>query len=394
MVFAESLGREVKDYIKNLLDRDADVLDVNGNILNSDPQNGFLGSIVLPKDSTQLSSCKNVEVAGSQKVLIPLRHQSQNIAFLLVDDTEDLKNYVMLIKSFAELLIQQHHENNKPALDATDQFIIKILNSYNKNEDMLLEAEAKILGYDLSIRRVGIVLHLDGFWENCLLDLDQPSFERDQVIKTFKRNIERAFNSFFTKNSDLIIAYAGNDKFAIFKAVDKNDDDSVKKLLKKSFKSIFEPLKNHRINSVTVGYSNAYDSISGLISAKREADLALELGQRIWGSNQSYFFGDLGLLSILGEGDREKKLVFAEQTLNKLKNDDLNKTLECFFENNLNLTETALQMGIHRNTVIYRLNQITKVLNADPRVFEQAMTIKIALLINHLFGQKITATSN
>jgi len=69
-----------------------------------------------------------------------------------------------------------------------------------------------------------------------------------------------------------------------------------------------------------------------------------------------------------------------------LRNAELNKTLETFFDNDLNLTETAEQMGIHRNTVIYRLNQITKVLGADPRIFEQAMSIKVALIIKSLFG--------
>ena len=81
----------------------------------------------------------------------------------------------------------------------------------------------------------------------------------------------------------------------------------------------------------------------------------------------------------------EKNLQFANQMLNKMNNRDLCDTLECFFSNNLNLTETAEELGVHRNTIIYRLNQISKILGADPRIFEQAMSIKIALLIKKLF---------
>jgi len=219
-----------------------------------------------------------------------------------------------------------------------------------------------------------------------LLDFDQPSFERDEIIKNWKRNIEQSFNSFFTKNADLIVAYTGNDRFVIYKGVDNSNEEATKKLLKKSYKSIFESLKSHRIKSVTVGFGNAYAGLLGLISSQREAELSLELGQRISGKDNSYYFGDLGLLSIIGDGDRDKKVDFADRLLNKLRNDELKKTLECFFENNLNLTETAEKMGIHRNTVIYRLNQIAKTLDADPRVFEQAMSIKIALIIKSLFN--------
>jgi carbohydrate diacid regulator len=88
----------------------------------------------------------------------------------------------------------------------------------------------------------------------------------------------------------------------------------------------------------------------------------------------------------LGDGDKDKKLQFSDQLLSKMTNADLNKTLECFFEQNLNLTETSEKLGVHRNTIIYRLNQISRILGADPRVFEQAMTIKIALIIRRLFA--------
>jgi len=387
VILAESLAKEIGGYIKNLINKDAAILDQQGTIL-ADPDSSRIGLIEkIPTESEALTASKTFFLNGVAKVLIPLKHQNRNIAYLMLDgDGKEIGVYSSLIKSFTELLIEQYYESNKPILDATDQFLVKVLAGYNPAELKSYESEARLLGYDLSKKRLAIVVHLNGFWDNCLLDLDQPSFERDQVIRNWKRNLENAFNSFFTKNADLIIGYLGNDKFAIFKSADNSDEESVRKLLKKSYKSIFEPLKSRRIENVTVGFGNAYYGIEGMISAKREADLTLELGQRIWGDNQSYFFGELGLLSILGEGDREKKITFANQILNRLKNDELSKTLECFFDNNLNLTETAESMGIHRNTVIYRLNQISKTLNADPRIFEQAMSIKIALLIKSLFG--------
>ena len=387
MLLAEPLGREVGLYIKNLLNKDVQIVNERGSCVASSLPSDIGKKTVLPEFAEELSSPRQYEVDGQSKTIVPLRYQNKNVAFILFnEDSQEIKNYSMLIKSFAELLIQQHYENNKPVLDPTDLFVIELFDNYNPNDRLKYEAEARVLGYDLLKNRIAISIHLDGFWENCLLDLDQASFERDQVIKNWKRNLEQSVNSFFTKNADLLIAYVGNNRFVIFKSVEGSDEESIKKMLKKSYKSIFEPLKNHRVKNITVAFGNAYSGIDGLIRARREADLTLELGQRMWGENQSYHLGELGLLSILGDGDRSKKLEFSNSLLTKLRNAELNKTLETFFDNDLNLTETAEQMGIHRNTVIYRLNQITKVLGADPRIFEQAMSIKVALIIKSLFG--------
>jgi len=387
MFITPGLATEIKDYIKNLLNRDVAIIDDKERCIASGVETELNTRIAIPSNALAESANMHFVDNTGKNVFVPLKQQSKNVGFILIrDNSAELGHYLPLIKSFAELLIQQYFENNSPKLDSTDQFIAKLVNNASKNDYPNYEAEARVLGYDLSAKRVAMVVHLKGFWEKCLLDFDQPSFEREEMIKNWKRNIESTINNFFTKNSDLIIAYLGSDKFLIYKAIDLGNKDNIFKLLKKSYKSIFEPLKSCRISSVTVGFGNAYSGVEGLISAYREADLTLDLGERIWGPDKSYSVDDLGILSIIGQGDKDKKLEFSNQMLGKLNNMELNRTLESFFENNLNLTETAEQMGIHRNTVIYRLNQITKTLNADPRIFEQAMTIKIALMIKSLFG--------
>lgn len=384
MVLTQNLGREIKDYILSLLGKDSIIVSLDGICLSSPNQNDIGSKVKLPSFDDSLVY-QTVEIDGISQVVIPLEYQKEPVAYLILRNDEKIYDYISLIRSFSELLIQQYYENNKPVLDSTDQFIIKLLNNSNPNEFPIYESESKVLGYDPSVRRLAMVIYLDGFWEKCLLSLDQPSFERDSVIKNAKNNIEKAVNGFFSRNNDIIIAYLGNDKFVVFKAVDSTDEIKIKEYLKKSYKAIFEPLKNYRIANISVGFGNAYSGINGLISAYKEADLSLELGHKLWGGNHSFYFEDLGILSVLGEGSREKNIQFANQLLGSMNNQDLNKTLECFFSQNLNLTETAEKMGVHRNTIIYRLNQISKILGADPRIFEQAMTIKIALLIKRLF---------
>ena len=69
--------------------------------------------------------------------------------------------------------------------------------------------------------------------------------------------------------------------------------------------------------------------------------------------------------------------------------EDTTITINKFFENNLNISETARQLYVHRNTLVYRLERIEKALGLDIRTFEDAMLFKIALMvISHMNYQK------
>jgi len=385
MQISQTLAQEIRSYIKNLLSKDVVIIGQDGEPIASESADGAL--IKLAQEVLTAPDTKTIKINGSDQLVIPLRYQAETIAVLVLNDSSaEIQNYVPLIKSFAELLVQQYIVNNRPILDSTDQFVTKLLNNASEADLPLYESEAKALGYNVFGRRITIVIHLKDFWEKCLASFDQPTFEREEIIKDWKRKIENQINSFFTKNTNNIVAYIGNDKFVVFKSLEGDTEENMVKLLKNSHKSIFDSLKNYNVTNIVVGFGNAYTGLSGLIDSYREADLALEFGARLWGDNKSYYFGNLGILSILGEGNRDKERQFANNLLEQLDNEDLIETLECFFTQNLNLTETAHEMGIHRNTVIYRLNQITNILGVDPRIFEQAMTIKIALLIKKLFG--------
>ena len=56
-------------------------------------------------------------------------------------------------------------------------------------------------------------------------------------------------------------------------------------------------------------------------------------------------------------------------------------TINKFFENNLNVSETSRQLFIHRNTLVYRLDKLQKTVGLDLRVFDDAITFKIALMV-------------
>ena len=82
------------------------------------------------------------------------------------------------------------------------------------------------------------------------------------------------------------------------------------------------------------------------------------------------------------------KEVFGD-TIPDIFDEETTITIQKFFENNLNISETARQLYVHRNTLVYRLERIQKVLGLDIRVFEDAMLFKIAMMVMaHMNYQK------
>jgi carbohydrate diacid regulator len=63
-------------------------------------------------------------------------------------------------------------------------------------------------------------------------------------------------------------------------------------------------------------------------------------------------------------------------------------TIQCFFENNLNVSETSRQLYVHRNTLVYRLDKIKKITGLDLREFENAITFKVALMVKSYLSYK------
>ena len=72
--------------------------------------------------------------------------------------------------------------------------------------------------------------------------------------------------------------------------------------------------------------------------------------------------------------------IFGENAFNEL-DDEILATVNKFFENSLNVSETSRQLYIHRNTLVYRIEKLQKACGLDVRVFEDALTLKLALMV-------------
>lgn len=121
--------------------------------------------------------------------------------------------------------------------------------------------------------------------------------------------------------------------------------------------------------------------------------MALEVGSIFYAEDHTVSYSNLGIGRLIYQlpaslCEMFLKEVFGEKVPD-IFDEETTVTINKFFENNLNISETARQLYVHRNTLVYRLERIEKVLGLDIRTFEDAMLFKIALMvISHMNYQR------
>lgn len=147
---------------------------------------------------------------------------------------------------------------------------------------------------------------------------------------------------------------------------------------------------------VRVGYGNVVRQLPEIAESYQEARMALEVGRVFYAELDTISYGKLGIGRLIFQLPMSLcnmfvKEVFGDQIPDILDDEEAMSTINKFFENNLNISETARQLYVHRNTLVYRLERIEKAIGLDIRTFEDAMTFRIAVMvIAHMKDQNQT----
>ena len=157
--------------------------------------------------------------------------------------------------------------------------------------------------------------------------------------------------------------------------------------------TMIDTLSMEALTHVQIAYSDLIPDLHALPSAYKQTALALRVGKLFYSEQSVFPFNKLGLGRLIHE--LPEKLcedflfeIFGDITSEHLDKDTL-AAIDKFFQNNLNIAETARQVHMHRNTLIYRLEQVEKRTGLDLRQFEDAMTFKIAIMIlNYLQSER------
>ncbi len=137
--------------------------------------------------------------------------------------------------------------------------------------------------------------------------------------------------------------------------------------------------------NVRVAYGGTAEELRDVSRSYKEAKMALEVGRIFYGERSSLSYGDLGIGRLIYQLPVNLCRMFMEELFGpggRLELDEESRhTVGTFFANNLNVSETARQLFLHRNTLVYRLERIQKQTGLDLRNFEEALLLKIAWMV-------------
>ena len=278
-----------------------------------------------------------------------------------------------------------------------------------EGDDKLAESTAAILAVSLSNIKNLYDEKYDkcSFIKNIILDNILPSdiyikgkelrFNAEEnrvvfLIKFYGKSdmlpYEMVQNMFPDKNRDYVISVGEND-IVLVKEIRQGIDT---KEIEKIATGIAQTLSSEFYTKVAIGISTLVDNVKDLARAYKEAQVAIEVGKVFDTEKNIISYENLGIGRLIYQLPTTLCEMFLQEVFKKGSIESLDRetlmTVQCFFENNLNVSETSRKLFVHRNTLVYRLDKIRKITGLDLREFEHAITFKVALMVKKYLTSK------
>lgn len=339
------------DGLKGITRIDLCIIDTEGKILATTfpdadkyiaPATAFVES---PADSQVVQGCQFFKVFDE--------HQLEYI-LLANGDSDD----VYMIAKIASFQIQNLLVAYKERFDK-DNFIKNLL------LDNLLLVDiynrAKKLHIDTEVRRVVFII--------------ETSREKDG------NELEKVRSIFGGKSRDFVTEVDEKNIILVKELADgENYDD-----LKKTADVILNLFRTDNTSNIHIAYGTIVNEIKEVSRSYKEARMALDVGKIFFEEKEIIAYSALGIGRLIYQLPIPLCKMFIKEIFDGKSPDDFDEetltTINKFFENSLNVSETSRQLYIHRNTLVYRLDKLQKSTRLDLRVFEDAITFKIALMV-------------
>lgn len=183
------------------------------------------------------------------------------------------------------------------------------------------------------------------------------------------------------KNKDFITA-VDEKNIIIVKEVAPNEtyDD-----LEKVANTLLDTINAEAMVKVYISFGTIVNDLKEVSRSYKEASMALDVGKIFYNGKNVVAYNKLGIGRLIYQLPMPLCKMFIKEIFDGKSPDEFDEetltTINKFFENNLNVSETSRQLYIHRNTLVYRLDKLQKATNLDLRIFEDAITFKIALMV-------------
>ena len=240
----------------------------------------------------------------------------------------------------------------------------------------------------------------DNFIKNLLLDnlllVDIYNRAKKLHIDTDVRRVIFIIETSHDKDTntlDSVRSLFGGKTRDFITAVDEKNIIVVKELfagegyaeMEKVAEEMLSMLKSEGEEGAHIAYGTIVGDIKEVSKSYKEAKLALDVGKIFFEEKDIIAYSALGIGRLIYQLPIPLCKMFIREIFEGKSPDDFDEetltTINKFFENSLNVSETSRQLYIHRNTLVYRLDKLQKSTGLDLRVFEDAITFKIALMV-------------
>jgi carbohydrate diacid regulator len=195
-------------------------------------------------------------------------------------------------------------------------------------------------------------------------------------------------NMFPDKSHEYIISIGERDIVLVKDVKPGTEARDMEKIAQK----IADTLNTEFYTKVTIGISTIVETIKDLAGAYKEAQVAIEVGKVFETEKNIINYENLGIGRLIYQLPTTLCEMFLQEVFKKGSLESLDQetlmTIQCFFENNLNVSETSRKLFVHRNTLVYRLDKIRKITGLDLRELEHAITFKVALMVKKYMATK------
>jgi carbohydrate diacid regulator len=222
-------------------------------------------------------------------------------------------------------------------------------------------SRAKKLHIDIDVRRVVFIIETEN--------------EKDvNALETIR-------GLFASKSKDFITAVDENNIILVKEVEEDQTYDDMDKIAN----IILDMSNTEAMAKVNIAYGTMINDIKEVSRSYKEAKLALDVGKIFYSDKKVIAYSKLGIGRLIYQLPLPLCKMFIKEIFDGKSPDEFDEetltTINKFFENNLNVSETSRQLYIHRNTLVYRLDKLQKSTGLDLRVFDDAITFKIALMV-------------
>lgn len=410
MKIIHKLAQDIVDKTMSILEKNINIMDENGVIIGSGDKsrlNQFHeGAAKVIKEGKKLeiySKDINHLMGAKPGINLPIEHNNKIIGVVgITGEPNEVSPFGEVIKMTVEMMLQQEFLLKELQLEqqARENFIHDLISGRMGNDPDLFLTRGQIVGYDILIPRVALVMDIYQFEKTAKRSLQafKGSKEGEIHLQRLKNDVLKTIQGIFVDTPQEIASYTGGDRFVVLKTINlKNSDEILRRKLFRMGKRIKNTISRQMKFKVTIGIGEYHEGIQGLNKSFKEATQALDVGTKLEGARDIYHVDNLGVGKLLAEIKGESQQEFMEKTIYSTKNnkekkinETLLETLKAFFDNNLSISKTAQVIYVHRNTLLYRLRRVKEITGLDPKKFDDAVQLRIALkMMTYQEGDKV-----